>query len=50
MGQRVDEIALETVDPLVFSEIMREVDLCVAVASIGNDLTWADGGRRRGAR
>ncbi len=44
-GQRAEEIALETIDPLVFSEIMREVDLCVAVASIGNDPTWADGGR-----
>ena len=44
-GQRAEEVALETVDPLVFSEIMREVDLCVAVASIGNDPTWADRGR-----
>ncbi len=44
-GHRANEVALETVDPLVFSEIMREVDLCVAVASIGNDPTWVDGGR-----
>lgn len=44
-GQRGAEVALDTVDPLVFSEIMREVDLCVAVASIGNDPTWIDGGR-----
>lgn len=44
-GQRAGEVALNAVDPLVFSEIMREVDLCVAVASIGNDPTWVDGGR-----
>lgn len=44
-GQRAEEVALDTVNPLVFSEIMREVDLCVAVASIGNDPTWVDGGR-----
>lgn len=29
---------------LVFSEIMRDVDLFVGVASIGNDPTWQDGG------
>jgi hypothetical protein len=37
-------IALETVDPLAFSEVMRDVDLFVGVASIGNDPTWQDGG------
>ncbi len=39
----------ETVDlidipPLVFSEIFRDVDLFVGVASVGNDPTWQDSG------
>jgi hypothetical protein len=29
---------------LVFSEVMRDVDLFVGVASVGNDPTWSDGG------
>lgn len=37
-------LALTEVPPLVFSEIMRDVDLFVGVASVGNDPTWADGG------
>jgi Domain of unknown function (DUF4132) len=32
------------VPPLVFSEIMRDVDLFVGVASVGNDPNWVDGG------
>lgn len=32
------------VPPLVFSEVMRDVDLFVSVASVGNDPTWADRG------
>lgn len=44
-GQTADEpIPLEQVPPLVFSEIMRDVDLFVGVASVGNDPTWNDGG------
>ncbi len=39
-----DPIALEKVPALVFSEVMRDVDLFVGVASVGNDPTWADGG------
>ena len=39
-----DPIPLEQVPPLVFSEIMRDVDLFVGVASVGNDPTWQDGG------
>ncbi len=39
-----EPIPLEDVPPLVFSEIMRDVDLFVGVASIGNDPTWQDGG------
>ena len=37
-------LELETIPPLVFSEVMRDVDLFVGVASLGNDPNWADGG------
>jgi len=37
-------LPLEDVPALVFSEIMRDVDLFVGVASIGNDPAWTDGG------
>lgn len=37
-------ISLEEIPPLVLSEIMRDVDLFVGVASVGNDPTWQDGG------
>ena len=41
-----DGAQLELVDvpPLVFSEIMRDVDLFVAVTSVANDPSWSDGG------
>ena len=39
-----DPILLSDVPPLAFSEIMRDVDLFVGVASVGNDPAWADGG------
>jgi hypothetical protein len=35
---------LEEIPALVFSEVMRDVDLFVGVASVGNDPTWQDGG------
>lgn len=35
---------LTIVPRLVFSEVMRDVDLFVGVSSIGNDTAWADGG------
>jgi hypothetical protein len=35
---------LDQVPPLVFSEVMRDVDLFVGVCSVGNDPNWADGG------
>lgn len=35
---------LEQIPPLVFSEVMRDVDLFVGVASVGNDPNWSDGG------
>jgi hypothetical protein len=37
-------LSLERVPALVFSEIMRDVDLFVGVASVGNDPSWQDGG------
>jgi hypothetical protein len=41
----VDEpVPLEEIPALVFSEVMRDVDLFVGVASVGNDPTWQDGG------
>ena len=40
-------IALEEVPALVFSEIMRDVDLFVGVTSIGNDVNWQDNGNTR---
>ena len=46
-GQRgtVDPVPLSEIPALVFSEVMRDVDLFVGVASVGNDPTWSDGGR-----
>ncbi len=41
-----EPVPLAEIPPLVFSEIMRDVDLFVGVASVGNDPAWADGGRR----
>ncbi|RIV39359.1 DUF4132 domain-containing protein [Micromonospora radicis] len=39
-----DPLPLDQIPPLVLSEIMRDVDLFVGVASVGNDPTWSDGG------
>ena len=38
-------VALDTVPPVIFSEIMRDIDLFIGVSSIGNDPTWRDSGR-----
>lgn len=35
---------LDTIPPLVFSEVMRTVDLFVGVCSVGNDPNWVNGG------
>lgn len=43
-NQISDPLPLDQVPPLVFSEIMRDVDLFVGVASVGNDPAWQDGG------
>ena len=37
-------ILLEQIPPIVLSEVLRDVDLFVGVASVGNDPTWQDGG------
>jgi len=39
-----EPLALDQIPELVFSEIMRDVDLFVGVSSVGNDPTWNDGG------
>ena len=36
------------IPPVVLSEIMRDIDLFVGVASVGNDPNWQDGGGLRG--
>lgn len=38
-------LQLENIPPLIFSEIMRDVDLFVGVASVGNDPVWSDNQR-----
>jgi hypothetical protein len=37
-------VPLPEVPPLVFSEVMRDTDLFVGVASVGNDPQWRDNG------
>lgn len=37
-------LRLDEVPPIVFSELMRDVDLFVAVTSVANDPDWTDGG------
>jgi hypothetical protein len=39
-----EPVPLADVPPLAFSEVMRDVDLFVGVASVGNDPTWTDNG------
>lgn len=36
-------LPLADVPPLVFSEVMRDIDLFVGVSSVGNDPNWVDG-------
>jgi hypothetical protein len=43
----MEPLSLDQVPPLVFSEVMRDVDLFVGVASVGNDPNWSDGGPER---
>jgi len=37
-------VPLPEISPLAFSEVMRDVDLFVGVASVGNDPQWRDNG------
>jgi len=37
-------LPLDAIPPLVLSEVMRDIDLFVGVASVANDPTWSDGG------
>ncbi|MBI2390706.1 MAG: DUF4132 domain-containing protein [Deltaproteobacteria bacterium] len=39
-----EAVPLAEVPPLVFSETMRDIDLFVALASVGNDPDWVDRG------
>lgn len=40
----VESVPIADVPPVVLSEVLRDVDLFVGVASVGNDPTWQDGG------
>ncbi|MCJ0870215.1 DUF4132 domain-containing protein [Streptomyces sp. AP-93] len=40
----VGPLPLTEIPELVLSEVLRDVDLFVGVASVGNDPTWSDGG------
>lgn len=42
----LNAVPLQEVPAIVFSEVMRDVDLFVGVTSIGNDAAWQDGGDR----
>lgn len=44
IGAENNRVALAGVTPIVFSELMRDVDLFVAVSSVANDPAWTDGG------
>lgn len=44
--QAQTSVELEAVPPVVFSEVMRDVDLFVGVASVGNDPSWRDQGEQ----
>lgn len=44
-GRAAEPVPLNQIPPLVFSEIMRDVDMFVGVCSIGNDPNWTDNGR-----
>ncbi|GAA2711524.1 DUF4132 domain-containing protein [Actinoplanes palleronii] len=44
LGEDGTSVALEQVPAVVLSEVMRDVDLFVAVAGVGSDPNWFDGG------
>ena len=45
-----EPLPLADIPPIVFSEIMRDVDLFVGVGSVGNDPNWLDGGTNENQR
>ncbi|MCV0429475.1 MAG: DUF4132 domain-containing protein [Roseibium sp.] len=49
-GNEDAPVPLDTVPPRLFSETMRDADLVVGVASVGNDPTWFDQGPTPEAR
>ncbi len=44
MENAAEPVRMDRIPPLAFSEIMRDVDLFVGVASVGNNPQWQDGG------
>ena len=48
--QKKKTIPLTEVPPIVFSEVMRDIDMFVGVTSIGNDPTWFDKGGEQSDR
>ena len=44
IDDRNQPVELEAVSPIVFSEVLRDIDLFVAVTSVANDPRWTDGG------
>jgi hypothetical protein len=42
--EAVDPLPLESISPIVLSEVLRDVDLFVGVASVGANPEWQDGG------
>lgn len=40
------EVAIEDVPAIVFSEVMRDVDLFTSVSAVGRDQSWSDQGDR----
>jgi len=43
-GEDTPPLPLDQVPPLALSEVMRDIDLFVGVASLANDPQWVDGG------
>lgn len=43
-GNERNPVVLDSVPPVIFSEIMRDCDLFIGVCSVGNDPAWSDGG------
>jgi Domain of unknown function (DUF4132) len=41
-GPRSDPVPLAEIHPVLFSEMMRDIDLFVALSSIGNDPSWKE--------